>query len=91
MHAEHLAALGIHAGARDGAAFDGIAFFSRHHHAAAQFERGSGIGIRRLQLHSLLVARCHELRWAAWPGVHESRSRTSNPCSSTANPAAIAT
>ena len=44
-----------------GAAFDGIAFLSGHHQAAAHFERGSGIGIRRLQLHSLLVARCQEL------------------------------
>ena len=56
-----LAALGIQVTAHDGAPFDGIAFLSRHHHAAAHFERGSGIGIRRLRLHSLLVARCHEL------------------------------
>ncbi len=54
-----LAALGIQV--THGAAFDGIAFLSGHHQAAAHFERGSGIGIRRLQLHSLLVARCQEL------------------------------
>ena len=54
-----LAALGIHV--THGAAFDGIAFLSGHHQVAAHFERGSGIGIRRLQLHSLLVARCQEL------------------------------
>jgi menaquinone-9 beta-reductase len=54
-----LAALGIHI--THGVAFDGIAFLCGHHQAAAHFERGSGIGIRRLQLHSLLVARCQEL------------------------------
>src|SRR3984957_12468617 len=56
-----LAALGIPVTAHEGAPFDGIAFLSGHHQAAARFERGSGIGIRRLQLHSLLVQRCHEL------------------------------
>jgi menaquinone-9 beta-reductase len=56
-----LAALGIQVTGHDGATFEGIAFLCRHHQAAALFERGSGIGIRRLQLHSLLVARCHEL------------------------------
>jgi flavin-dependent dehydrogenase len=54
-----LAALGIQVA--HGASFDGIAFLSGHHQVAAHFERGSGIGIRRLQLHSLLVARCQEL------------------------------
>jgi flavin-dependent dehydrogenase len=56
-----LAALGIQVAPQDGAPFDGIAFISGHHWAAAHFERGSGIGIRRLQLHSLLTQRCHEL------------------------------
>jgi menaquinone-9 beta-reductase len=56
-----LAALGIQVAAHDGAPFDGIAFLSGRHQAAAHFECGSGIGIRRLRLHSLLVARCHEL------------------------------
>jgi flavin-dependent dehydrogenase len=56
-----LAALGIETTVHDGLPFDGIAFLSHHHQAAAHFERGSGIGIRRLRLHSLLVARCHEL------------------------------
>jgi flavin-dependent dehydrogenase len=58
---KNLAALGIQVTATDGAPFDGIAFLSRHHQAAAPFERGIGIGIRRLQLHSLLTQRCHEL------------------------------
>ncbi len=56
-----LAALGIQVTVNDGAPFDGIAFVSRHHQAAASFARGCGIGIRRLQLHSLLTQRCHEL------------------------------
>jgi menaquinone-9 beta-reductase len=54
-----LAALGIPD--CDGAPFEGIAFLSGRHQAAAPFARGSGIGIRRLQLHSLLVERCQEL------------------------------
>jgi menaquinone-9 beta-reductase len=56
-----LSALGIQLEPHDGAPFDGIAFLSGHHQAAAHFEHGSGIGIRRLRLHALLVARCHEL------------------------------
>jgi menaquinone-9 beta-reductase len=56
-----LAALGVQLTGDDGAAFDGIAFLSTRHQVAAHFEHGSGIGIRRLQLHSLLVARCREL------------------------------
>src|ERR1700684_375792 len=56
-----LAALGIQVTAQDGAAFDGIAFLSGRHYAAAHFERGTGVGIRRLQLHSLLVDRCRQL------------------------------
>jgi menaquinone-9 beta-reductase len=56
-----LAELGIQVTVQDGAPFDGIAFVSRHHQATASFARGCGIGIRRLQLHSLLTQRCHEL------------------------------
>jgi menaquinone-9 beta-reductase len=56
-----LAALGVQLTAQDGAAFDGIAFLSERHHAAAHFVHGSGIGIRRLHLHSLLVERCEQL------------------------------
>ncbi len=56
-----LAALGIQVTAEDGAAFDGIAFLSGRHSVAAQFERGTGMGIRRLQLHSLLIDRCRQL------------------------------
>jgi flavin-dependent dehydrogenase len=57
----HLAALGISTSEQDGAGFDGIAFHSGRHQVAAHFERGAGIGIRRLQLHSLLLARSQEL------------------------------
>jgi menaquinone-9 beta-reductase len=56
-----LAALGIQVSALDGAVFDGIAFLCGHNYAAAHFERGTGLGIRRLQLHSFLVERCREL------------------------------
>jgi menaquinone-9 beta-reductase len=56
-----LAALGVELTTQDGAAFDGIAFLSERHHAAAHFARGTGIGIRRLHLHSLLVERCEQL------------------------------
>jgi flavin-dependent dehydrogenase len=58
---EDLAALGISITDQHGAAFDGIAFISGRYQAAAPFERGSGIGIRRLELHSLLVDRCREI------------------------------
>jgi menaquinone-9 beta-reductase len=56
-----LAALGIQVTAQVGAAFDGIAFLSGRHYVAAQFESGTGVGIRRLQLHALLVERCRQL------------------------------
>jgi menaquinone-9 beta-reductase len=56
-----LAALGIQVTGEDGAIFDGISFLSGRHQVAAHFEHGSGIGIRRLQLHSLLVERCRQL------------------------------
>jgi flavin-dependent dehydrogenase len=56
-----LAALGIQLTVQDGAPFDGIAFLSQHHYVEAHFERGAGVGIRRLQLHSLLVDRCRQL------------------------------
>jgi flavin-dependent dehydrogenase len=58
---KNLAELGIELTAQDGAAFDGIAFLSERHHAEAQFPHGTGIGIRRLHLHSLLVERSKEL------------------------------
>ena len=54
-----LAALGI--AVHEGAPFEGIAFLAGRRHAAAYFEHGTGIGIRRLQLHALLVGRCREL------------------------------
>jgi flavin-dependent dehydrogenase len=56
-----LAALGISATVSHGAAFDGIAFLCGAHQAVAPFAQGRGIGIRRLQLHSLLIERCREL------------------------------
>jgi flavin-dependent dehydrogenase len=54
-----LATLGI--AVHDGAPFEGIAFLAGHRHTEAFFARGTGIGIRRLHLHELLVDRCHEL------------------------------
>ena len=70
-----LAALGIEVTAQDGAAFDGIAFVSGRHQIATNFERGLGIGVRRLQLHALLVARCRELgvrlSWGTRVGIAE--------------------
>jgi menaquinone-9 beta-reductase len=56
---EDLAALGI--STHHGAPFEGIAFLAGRRQTAAYFARGSGIGIRRLQLHELLVKRCREL------------------------------
>jgi flavin-dependent dehydrogenase len=56
-----LAALGIPVTGRHGAPFDGIAFLSGRYQVAAPFARGSGLGIRRLKLHSLLIERCREL------------------------------
>jgi flavin-dependent dehydrogenase len=56
-----LAALGIEVKEQEAASFDGIAFLSQRHQVMAHFERGSGIGVRRLQLHTLLVDRCQEM------------------------------
>src|SRR5271154_1305095 len=56
---EDLTALGI--ATHHGAPFEGIAFIAAGRQAAAYFERGSGIGIRRLRLHALLEERCREL------------------------------
>jgi flavin-dependent dehydrogenase len=56
---QDLAALGIVT--HHGMPFEGIAFLAGSRQAAAYFERGSGIGIRRLQLHALLLERCQEL------------------------------
>jgi flavin-dependent dehydrogenase len=56
---EDLATLGIVV--HHGALFEGIAFLAGRRQAAAQFEHGNGVGIRRLQLHALLVERCREL------------------------------
>ena len=81
-----LAALGILAPGRLGAAFAGIAFLAGRHQAAAPFEHGSGIGIRRLQLHSLLLERCRELgvrlAWGSrvWPGEKQPWLLDGEPC-----------
>jgi flavin-dependent dehydrogenase len=56
-----LVALGIQVTAHEGVAFDGIAFLAGDRQATAPFEHGSGIGIRRLRLHSLLLGRCEQL------------------------------
>ncbi len=56
-----LAGLGITITPEHGAAFDGISFISGSHTVSARFPRGSGIGVRRRRLHTLLVERCHEL------------------------------
>lgn len=58
---KHLAALGIVIDGQEDASFEGIAFLSQRHQAAAHFDRGNGIGVRRLQLHSLLANRCQDL------------------------------
>jgi flavin-dependent dehydrogenase len=72
-----LAALGVQLTTQDGAAFDGIAFLSERHHAEAHFAHGTGIGIRRLHLHSLLVERCKQvgvrLAWETRVSVAENQ------------------
>jgi flavin-dependent dehydrogenase len=72
-----LAALGVQLVTQDGAAFDGIAFLSERHHVEAHFPHGTGIGIRRLHLHSLLVERCKQLgvrfAWGSRVSVAEKR------------------
>jgi flavin-dependent dehydrogenase len=70
---QDLAALGIEVTANDGAPFDGISFLSGPIHVSAPFRRGRGLGVRRLQLHRLLVDRCEELgvrlSWGTRVGV----------------------
>ncbi len=56
-----LAALGLSLSESDGAPFEGIAFISGDAQVGAVFPRGTGIGIRRLRLHSLLVERAEQL------------------------------
>ncbi len=77
-----LAALGIQLTAQDGAPFDGIAFVSGRHYASARFECGTGVGIRRLQLHSLLLERCRQLgvrlAWGTRVGVAPNQLWTVN-------------
>jgi flavin-dependent dehydrogenase len=81
-----LTALGISATVCHGAAFDGIAFLSGSYQAQAPFARGTGIGIRRLQLHSLLIERCQELgvrlAWGSRVSVAEKQPLRldSEPC-----------
>jgi flavin-dependent dehydrogenase len=81
---EDLRALGIKVTA--GAAFDGISFFSGRLIASAPFRHGRGVGVRRLQLHKLLVARCEELgvrlAWGTRVGVSagEPMDLNGEPC-----------
>src|ERR1700761_6148302 len=56
---EDLAALGVTT--PPGAPFDGITFLTNQHQATARFRKGSGVGIRRLRLHELLIDRCREV------------------------------
>lgn len=66
-----LAALGIELKLTDGPAFNGIRFVNwtdkREVRTKAEFASGRGLGVRRLRLHTLLVARAEELgvqlRW----------------------------
>lgn len=85
-----LAAFGIQVTAEHGTPFDGIAFLSGRHYATAHFERGAGLGIRRLQLHSLLVERARQLgvrlAWgsrisAAHPSSNQPWTLDGEPCS----------
>ena len=75
-----LVALGIQVTAHDGAAFDGIAFLAGDRQATAPFEHGTGIGIRRLRLHSLLLERCEQLgvrlSWGCRVNVAENQPPT---------------
>lgn len=65
-----LSQLGVFIPDDAGARFDGIAFLSQNTRAAARFPRGQGIGLRRPQLHTLLLRRAAELgARCAW-GVH---------------------
>jgi flavin-dependent dehydrogenase len=74
---EDLRALGIEVTVQSGAPFDGISFLSGRLHASAPFRRGRGIGVRRLQLHKLLIDRCEELgirlAWGTRVGVSAGR------------------
>lgn len=60
-----LALLGLELGAADGAEFQGIHFASRDggrdHTVTANFPSGTGLGIRRPQLHAKMVERAEEL------------------------------
>jgi menaquinone-9 beta-reductase len=70
---QDLAALGIEVTGNVGAPFDGISFLSERFSVSASFWHGRGIGVRRLQLHKLLVDRCEELgvllNWGTRVGV----------------------
>ncbi len=50
-----LSQLGVDLSPVHGAAFDGIGFCNATHAVSASFPSGTGIGVRRLRLHSLLI------------------------------------
>jgi 2-polyprenyl-6-methoxyphenol hydroxylase-like FAD-dependent oxidoreductase len=56
-----LAQLGIHLDSRHGAEFTGITFASDRSRVSADFPAGTGIGIRRTTLHTLLLERATQL------------------------------
>ncbi len=62
-----LARLGVDPARAHGARFPGIRLCDDHSTVSAEFSSGEGIGLRRLELHSLLVDRARELgvrmRW----------------------------
>jgi flavin-dependent dehydrogenase len=74
---DDLRALGIEITVQSGAPFDGISFLSGRLQASAPFKRGRGLGLRRLQLHKLLIDRCEELgirlAWGTRVGVSAGR------------------
>jgi flavin-dependent dehydrogenase len=57
---ESLAQLGVTLQESDGHFFKGIRFENSNHHVDAHFPRGTGIGVRRPHLHSLLANRAEE-------------------------------
>ncbi len=75
---ESLAQLGVTLDESDGHFFKGIRFENSLHHVDAYFPRGTGIGVRRPHLHSLLANRAEEtgvlLLWNSRVQLPQSRS-----------------
>lgn len=76
---ESLAQLGVTLDESDGQFFKGIRFENSHHHVDARFPKGTGIGVRRPHLHSLLAHRAEEsgarLLWSSRVQLPEGRSK----------------